>query len=66
VIKKLPVNTATVQELDAHPYITPKVANIMVDYRNQHGRYTSLASLYQIRALDKATLDKLAPYLSFE
>lgn len=66
VVGKIFVNTATVQELDAHPYITPKVATIIVDYRSQHGRYTSLENLYQIRALDKVTLDKLAPYLSFD
>jgi DNA uptake protein ComE-like DNA-binding protein len=65
-LQKIPVNTATFGELNAHPYISPKVASIMVDYRKQHGRYTSLESLYQIRALDKATLDKLGPYLSFE
>jgi DNA uptake protein ComE-like DNA-binding protein len=65
-IQKLYVNSATAQELMAHPYISPKVANIIVDYRKQHGSYTSLGSLYQIRALNKSTLDKVAPYLSFE
>ena len=65
-IQQLPINSATFQELNAHPYISPKVASIIVDYRKQHGHYTSLESLYRIRALDKATLDKLAPYLSFE
>jgi DNA uptake protein ComE-like DNA-binding protein len=63
---KISVNTATLQDLTAHPYISPKVASIIVDYRKQHGSYSSLESLYNIRALNKATLDKLAPYLSFE
>jgi competence ComEA-like helix-hairpin-helix protein len=60
------VNTASVQELDAHPYISPKIANIIVSYRQQHGKYTSIENLYNIRVLDKATLEKLTPYLSFE
>jgi DNA uptake protein ComE-like DNA-binding protein len=66
LLQKLSVNTATYAELNAHPYISPKVASIIIDYRKQHGNYASLESLYQIRALDKATLVKLAPYLSFE
>jgi DNA uptake protein ComE-like DNA-binding protein len=65
-LQKISVNMATFEELNAHPYISPKEASIMVDYRKQHGKYTSLESLYQIRALNKATLDKLRPYLSFE
>jgi competence ComEA-like helix-hairpin-helix protein len=64
--RKLNVNTASVQELDAHPYISPKIANIIVSYRQQHGKYTSIENLYNIRVLDKATLEKLTPYLSFE
>jgi competence ComEA-like helix-hairpin-helix protein len=64
--RKLNVNTASVQELDAHPYISPKIANIIVTYRQQHGKYTSIENLYNIRVLDKATLEKLTPYLSFE
>jgi DNA uptake protein ComE-like DNA-binding protein len=66
ILQQIPINTASVQELDAHPYITPKIANIIVDFRKQHGKYTSLENLYQIRALDKGTLHKLAPYISFE
>jgi competence protein ComEA len=65
-IRKLNVNTATVQELDAHPYITPKIAQVIVAYRQQHGNYRSAESLYNIRILDKPTLNKLLPYLSFE
>ncbi|QHT66889.1 helix-hairpin-helix domain-containing protein [Rhodocytophaga rosea] len=64
--RKLNVNTATVQELDAHPYITPKIAQIIVAYRQQHGKFASSENLYNIRVLDKTTLNKLLPYLSFE
>lgn len=63
---KLRINVATAEELDAHPYISPKLAKVMVAYRQQHGKYGSLADLYNIRILDKATLTKLTPYLSFE
>lgn len=66
VFRKININTADIQELDAHPYITPKLARVIVAYRQQHGRYTSAENLYNIRVLDKATLNKLLPYLSFE
>jgi competence ComEA-like helix-hairpin-helix protein len=65
-LRKLNVNTATVQELDSHPYITPKIAQVIIAYRQQHGKYSSAESLYNIRVLDKTTLTKLLPYLSFE
>jgi len=65
-IRKIKVNTATADELSNHPYISPKLAGLIVAYRQQHGPYTDLQSLARIRPLDAATLDRLAPYLSFE
>lgn len=65
-LRKININAATVEELDAHPYISPKVAKIIVAHRQQHGKFTSLESIYEIRVLDKLVLAKLAPYISFE
>ncbi|MCU0355204.1 MAG: helix-hairpin-helix domain-containing protein [Cytophagales bacterium] len=65
-IKKLRINTATVEELDAHPYISPRLAKVLVAYRKQHGSYRSVADVAQVKIMDEATLGKIAPYLSFE
>jgi len=65
-IKRLRVNTATVEELDAHPYITPRLAKVIVAYRTQHGVYRSADDLSQIKIMDQTTLQKITPYLSFE
>jgi DNA uptake protein ComE-like DNA-binding protein len=65
-IRKLPINQATEPELDAHPYISPRLARIIVAYRVQHGNFGSAEDLKLIKILDEATLRKLAPYLSFE
>jgi len=64
-IKKINVNTATYDELKTHPYIRYKLAKIIVNYREHHGKYTSMADLGKIKVLDQATLEKLEPYISF-
>ncbi|GAB3256736.1 helix-hairpin-helix domain-containing protein [Larkinella harenae] len=63
--KKIAVNTATVEGLDQHVYLSRKQAQVIVNYRTQHGAYTSPESLRNIRVLDASTLEKLTPYLEF-
>ncbi len=65
-IRKLRINQATEKELDAHPYISPRLAKVIVAYRTQHGNFGAAEDLAPIKILDEATLRKLAPYLSFE
>lgn len=64
-VRKIPVNTATADELDRHPFLSRRQAQIIVNYREQHGAYTSAESLKPIRILDAKTIEKLAPYLEF-
>ncbi|WP_420151425.1 helix-hairpin-helix domain-containing protein [Spirosoma sp.] len=64
-VRKIPVNTATVDELDRHPFLSRRQAQVIVTYREQHGAYTSAESLKPIRILDAKTIEKLAPYLEF-
>ncbi|MDJ1473734.1 ComEA family DNA-binding protein [Xanthocytophaga flava] len=65
-VKTLRINTASVEEIDAHPYISPKLAKIIVAYRQQHGAYHSVADLEKIKILDQTTLQKIIPYVSFD
>ncbi|KAA9357552.1 ComEA family DNA-binding protein [Larkinella humicola] len=64
-VKKLAINTATAEELDRHVYLSKRQAEIIVNYRTQHGPYTSPESLRNIRILDAKTIEKLTPYLAF-
>ena len=64
-VRKIPVNTATAEELDRHPFLSRRQAQIIVNYREQHGAYTSTESLKPIRLLDAKTVEKIAPYLEF-
>lgn len=66
-IKKIDLNSASVDLLDAHPYISKKQAIALVRYREQHGPFKQLEDLEQVIALqaDKSWLDKVQPYLQF-
>ncbi len=65
-IRKLEINSLTMDELRAHPYIFYRHANGIVNYRNQHGDYKSRADLQKVILLDKEFLAKIEPYLSFD
>ena len=64
-VRKIPINTASADELDRHPFLSRRQAQIIVTYREQHGAYTSAESLKPIRILDAKTIEKIAPYLEF-
>lgn len=64
--KKIAINTATVKELIAHPYITYKKAIAIANYRDQHGPYSSLKDVEKIHLMTTEDIAKLAPYLSFD
>ncbi|MBD0333717.1 MAG: helix-hairpin-helix domain-containing protein [Chitinophagaceae bacterium] len=50
--------------MKAHPYIKWNLANVIVEYRNQHGAFKSLDDLKNIAAIDETTFKKILPYLS--
>ena len=63
-VRKINVNTATKDELKVHPYIKWNLANAIVEYRNQHGAFKSLADLKNIVLIDDATFNKISHYLN--
>lgn len=66
-LRRLSLNSATAAQLEAHPYISRKQAEIIVSYRNQHGFYKSVEDLRQIRVFsDGEWLQKTLPYLSVD
>ncbi len=64
-IKQLAINRLSEEELAAHPYISYKVARLIVRYREQHGNFDYLADLRNIYTLDADFLRKIGPYLNF-
>ncbi|TGE26971.1 ComEA family DNA-binding protein [Hymenobacter metallicola] len=61
----LNINTASFEELQAHPYLGKRLARVVVAFRQQHPPFRQPDDLRQIRILDAETLDKLRPYLRF-
>ena len=66
-VRKINLNTATVEELDAHPYISKRQAELIVAYREQHGAYQSPEDIGKMRAIaDHNWLKKVKPYLGVQ
>ncbi len=59
------INTATAEELGQHPYIKYKLAAVIVNYRTQHGNFSSPEDLLKVKLIDELTLSKLKNYLKF-
>lgn len=57
-IKTLNINIATKDELKTHPYIRWQLANLIVEYRNQHGVFKNLTDLKNIHLIDDDAFSK--------
>lgn len=65
VLKKILINKASKDELSKHPYISYKQADIIINYRKQHGDFNNIKSMTEIKPLDQDFLRKIEPYLQF-
>ena len=65
VTRKLYINRAPIEEL-THPYWNRKQITAILRYRVNHGSFRSLSDLQKVGVLDGTTLERLAPYLSFD
>jgi competence ComEA-like helix-hairpin-helix protein len=65
-LKKLNINTATKDELKTHPYIKWQLANLIVEYRAQHGLFKKPDELKNIMLIDETVYNKMAPYLTID
>ncbi|MCC7504932.1 MAG: helix-hairpin-helix domain-containing protein [Saprospiraceae bacterium] len=67
VFRQLPINRATAEELDAHPMISRKQADLIVRYREQHGPFGRIDDLKNIAVFrDGIWLEKIRPYLKLD
>lgn len=63
-IKKLNINSATLDELKMHPYIRYNIANAIVQYRMQHGEFLAVSDIRKIMMITEDIYLKAEPYLS--
>ncbi|WP_276497853.1 ComEA family DNA-binding protein [Pontibacter litorisediminis] len=63
-VQQLSINTASAEELRAHPYVSSNVARAIVAYREQHGKYSQLEDVRQVKLITAELYEKLRPYLA--
>lgn len=61
-INKINVNSATLDQLKQHPYITYNVANSIVKMRSQ-SRFSELSDIKRSKLIDEELYRKIEPYL---
>lgn len=65
-IKKININTATLDELKTHPYIKYSLANPIVAYRNEHGLFSKIEDIKKVMTITEDVFIKIAPYLTIQ
>ncbi|HTB31455.1 MAG TPA: helix-hairpin-helix domain-containing protein [Bacteroidia bacterium] len=63
-LHKININSADIKQLAFHPYIRYYLAKAIVNYRDEHGLFASLAALHKMAAIDDSTYAKIVPYLT--
>lgn len=63
-LRKINVNTATKNEMKTHPYLKWNLANAIVEYRNQHGAFSTLDELKQISVMRDDIFNKVKFYIT--
>ena len=65
-VRKINVNTATIEELKTHPYIRYQLANPINSFRNEHGLFEKVSDLKKIQVITDEVFKKISPYLTTE
>lgn len=62
-LRKININTATVEELAAHPYIEYHNAEDIFEFKVNNGFYKDVSLLRKHKIISQTTYDKVKPYL---
>ena len=64
-MQKVPLNTATLEQLDAIPGLGEKKAQAVLDYIAEYGPIKDQSQLTQVKGIGEKLAAKISPYLSF-
>ena len=59
----LNINTASAEELETLPNIGARMAQRIVDYREQYGKFASVNALQNVKGIGAKALEKLRPFV---
>ena len=62
-IRKININLVTIETFRKHPYINYKEAKMIVNFKNQHGDFSSVKDIQKIKPISPEIFRKIAPYL---
>ncbi len=60
------INNTNLTELASHPYIGRKTGQLIMNYLKQHGNYSSIEELKNLKTISEENYIKIAPYLIVE
>ncbi len=63
-IKQININIATLDEMRSHPYIRYAIGNAILQYRTQHGNFSSVDDIKKIMVITDDVFTKVSPYLT--
>jgi competence ComEA-like helix-hairpin-helix protein len=65
-VKKINLNTATIDELKMHPYIRFQLAKPIIAFRDTHGSFKTVGDIKNIMGVTDAFFEKVVAYLTVE
>ncbi len=66
IVRKIRINTASIEKLRAHPYLNFYQAKEIYELRRKKGRLKHAGELKKLQELDNYTLEKVSEYFNFE
>lgn len=62
-VKTIDINSATFELLSAHPYVRKEKAGMIINYRNEHGKFKSVDDLKNIHGISVEEFEKIKRYV---